>query len=343
MISIEHEGNLYYPNIFSADMISTFPYTIPSANITCSVMDHIKTDDIIRIDDLFHGRIINISINNEEMTLDCAGHASELDFTYITTEYDGSGLTSGSILEHLISTYCNRILPGTFQGNIIHDFEMSANKRTVYDSLKQIENLDKDFRLSLAVDYNNGTLNTVTANWKALPSTTSYQAMYKSKNVIDYYFESLSNNLFNKIEVFGNTVEDPTAGTTTQYKGAAEDTYSQGLYGTRQFFTFDGSLDNDEICYYVAHGLIDKFSMPMITGTITLLGSYIKPGDLINLDFPVIIEGQKIKGLYRVSLVSHSLFPWTTTINIGPLSISPGDMMQTLINRQRLENLNSVI
>ena len=343
MISIEHEGNLYYPNIFSANIGSTFPYTIPSANITCSVMDHIKTDDIIRIDDLFHGRVINISINNDEMTLQCAGHANELDFTYITTEYDGSGQTSGSILEHLISTYCSRVNTGTFQGNIIHDFEMSANKRTVYDALKQVENLDKDFRLSLDVDYNNGTLNTVTADWKALPSTTSYQALYKSKNVLDYYFESLSNNLFNKIEVFGNKVEDPTAGTTTQYKGAAEDTYSQGIYGTRQFLTFDGSLNNDEICYYAAQGLIDKFSMPMITGNITLLGSHIKPGDYINIDFPVIIEGQKIKGLYRVTSVAHSLFPWTTAIQIGEIGVSPGDLLQTLINRQRLHNLNGVI
>lgn len=343
IVSIEHDGDLYHPALTSVVCSSTFPFSHPISTITCIAEMHFKIDDVVRIGDIFHGRIIGINSNSKFMTITCRGHSQELNHKYITQDYNQTGISSGDILKHLIDTYLDRIVSGTMLGDTISNYNLLGNQANIFDALKTIEIYDSNHRIVEDVAYTDNKFTSYTVNWMPLPSTSIMTLVDGAQNILDINFQTSGQEIRNKIHIFGGVIEDPTTGVTTQFDGFAEDSISQSKYGTREFLFCDRSFDSDLMCQTVAQGLVNRDCEPKITGTITILGAEILPGDLVTCEFPIHLEGEKISGDYRVVRVRHQLNPWVTTISVGQFIKTSTEIIAESVNKHRLNNLNSIV
>lgn len=355
-VVVEHSGSLYYPSLISASVSATFPYSHPVADIQISQGGtiHFIPNDIIRIQykrsdrwvDLFHGRINEIISNFGYKHLFCIGHSEEMSYKFITDDYTGSGAGSGDIIIDLLVSYLSRITDDGYikTGSAITEFDIARNRKNIMDIVKKLESLENfEYIFSIITDYNNGLLNTTSAKWCAVSQvpTTKVTAYETAKNVISASFSENISDLYNKVRIFGNTYDSDTY----QYNSFAEDTYSQGLYGVREYILVDKSLNSQALCESIAAAIIQRYSMPIVIGDLNLIGVYVNVGELISCRFPSLdAAGDHIDGNFRIQKVSHTINSsgWKTQLNVGELQYSIDELVSGLINKNRANNLGLI-
>lgn len=313
------------------------------ATVQCHPEPHITVDDIVRIDDLFHGRITEIHPDVETMNIVCRGHTQEMNHRYLPISYVQTGATSGDILQYLIETYLDRICAGEImQGKQIQDFRLSAHQTNIFDALKTIEIYDAEHRLVERPIYDNGLLTAFSLEWKVLPTVPRMELMYRAPHIHDVVFQVISHEIHNQVKIFGNVTEDSN-GASSQYHGQAVDENSQSQYGVREYTYCSHTYNSNSMCQYIAQGIIDRDTRPKLNGTISMQGVDIIPGDLVFCDFPVFIEGKQIQGNYRVMRVTHQMNPWVTEIDVGQSVRSANELLIAAMNDHRLSNLDAIL
>jgi len=342
-VSVEHESSIYHPRVISATSTSTFPFSHPVASIKCVAEKHFRVDDIVRIGDIFHGRIINLLTDGHTMQISCRGHSQELNHKYVTGDYTQTGVTSGDVLEYLIYTYLTRLTSGTLQGDTITSFNISANQANIYDVVKNLEVYDSNHRLQVVTQYTDNHYTSSQVNWLPLPTVSNLILSHNSAGVLGANYKAIGTEIRNKIYIFGSVSEDPATGISTQKYGFAEDTPSQNKYGVREFPYCDHALDDDAMCTTMAQGLVNQNSMPKLNGSVTMAGTIIYPGDLVTCDFDMYLDGERFEGEYRVVRVDHRMSPWLTTVTLGQYVKSEGEVIADSVNNHRLNNLNSIL
>lgn len=355
-ITVEHNSSLYHPKLISANISSTFPlsHSVADIQISNDGTIHFIPDDIIRVQykrsdnwiDLFEGRINEIISTFSHKQLFSIGHTEEMSYKFITEDYTGVGSGSGDLILDLITTYLSRISDNGYivTGSTIAEFDIAKNRKNIMDIVKKLESIENyQYIFSIITDYNNGLLNTVSAKWSSVPPvpTSKVTATENAGNVISASFSENISDLYNRILIFGNTYDSDTK----QYNSIAEDSYSQSLYGTRQFILVDKSLDSQVLCESIAEAIIQRYSMPVIIGDLDLTGVDVHVGELLACKFPSLHAGGKsIEGNYRIQKVSHSISSsgWKTQLNSGELQYGIDEMISGLINKNRANNLGLV-
>lgn len=358
---VEHDSNLYYVGTESANIRTTFPYSIPHADVTLqSSSAPVHLDDIIRIQvsvtttdcsqdvwvDLFSGRINHVGARHSTkgtLTIKARDHAQELVYTANNTSYGHTNYTTGEHVQDLISEFCNRLsdaspsLIDTAGSTNVGSYYVSAYKKYCIDMIRDWELREKyGYRLSTVPDYNaDGTLNTAYVKWEAIPSTVNeaVKAIEGSTRFEDAEFFTSLENLYNFAIYFGQT----TSG--GGINGTDSDATSQSSYDRRDYIDTDNSVPYTSYLSYKAAAIVDRYKDPIVSGDVTLAGTTeVEAGDLVYCHFPeIILEGNYVDGNYRVHGITQILDSngWNTRLTVGENDISISDWLATITKREK--------
>lgn len=344
-IEIERSGLVHTLDVASFSTSSTYPYSIPVCDIACAEQPHINIGDNVHVYsggiDLFSGTISNMSTSGGNMNIGAVGHLSELSYKYVTTQINGAGQTSGDVIGHILDTYCDGLNSAAMTGNELVGLYVSANRRTVLDIFDTIQTIDPVHRLIADVTYKRGVHDRTYVSWIPLDNKARVCINEGASNVLNVSASVDSSNLSNSVKIFGTVVEDGT-GNTTQYVATSSDMISQNKYGVREYIYTDTSLNSAELCQGVADGIINLYANPIISGTITVTGMHISPGDMVDINTNVRINGENVIGKYRVRNVTHHYAPWSTSITFGD-TVPVYSVIESMVNKFRINNLNSVV
>lgn len=349
-------GNLYYPPVVSASTSAQYPFNVPTADIEISVgrpgaqtiYSAIGVDDIVRLQtklddgnwqDLFEGRITNIrQLLGGKRHLHCRDHTEELAYRMPTSQYSGSNVTTGTVLNTLFGSYLDRLSVGSLDATnstTVTDYKIDAWKKYLADVVEEMEEFEGyGYRLQSNTSYNSdGTLASVSLGWQPVDTTAiaTPMAIEGTKRVRDVEFVTSIAELTNDVKVFGDAVS-----------ANASDSTSITDYNNRMASTSETYATTTNQCQEYSDAVVNNGKDPTIKGMFRVVGTgKVNPGDYIYCKFPSIyLNGASIDGNYQIMRVRNTISKsgWEQYIEVGDLYSSSSRLVSVLQKKLRLTN-----
>ena len=353
----------YYPKVLSAQTDKTFPWSVPTANIlietntlegTSGFISPIRVDDIIRLQvnetwdteeksvwiDLFEGRIMSIDTvwnGGNTTTLTCRGHDEECLYTAVDAAVSRTSEKTGVTLDYLFDTFTSRITGETYVDKTLSttqtNYNIAADSKYLGDAISELETLEDlsyIFKTVPAYDSENN-LSGVEPYWQPVPTGCPISAIENTHRLINAKFKSSASNLVNDVTIYGDGVS-----------GTYADATSKTTYNDRYHTYTDTSITAAAQCTALATAIVTKYKDPLVSGTITMMGSILDVGDYIYCRIPSLeVDGSTIDGSYRVRRVTHSISSagWLTSIDVGDVKRGTSDIQLGLLAANRLNNM----
>lgn len=365
---VESGGTLYYPRVLSVSGGDDFPYQVPVYQVdietntnasTTGYTSPIRTDDVLRLQvnetyrvnekpkwiDMFEGRVLKISTrlkNGNRTSLMCRGHAQEILYRKVESDYSASSARTGTILAAIVSTYLDRLTNGspslidTTSSTVLTSYNVDARTKYVYDVVKELESLEGyAYRFSVVPQYTaTGHYSGCYVSWQPAPTTATptMKIIENRARLDDAEFSSSIEGLVNDLVVTG----------ATGISGSATDAVSQGKYGVRQRDESDPTIATNYLCEQLAESTVDRYSSDIVSGKLSLIGNnLLRPGDLLPVKLPSLeINGASIDDDYRVYRISHNISAagWKTDVVVGEAVSDVAGYIATLFKMARYSN-----
>lgn len=350
------DGNIYTPPLVSASSSAQYPFGVSTADIDISVeisgtqpyYSAIDVDSIVRLQtklgdgnwqDIFEGRVSEIRQRLGGLrTLHCRGHEEELAYRMPTSQYSGSSVTTGTVLNSLFGSYLDRLSIGTIDttgSTTLTNYQVDAWKKYLSDVVHELEEIEAfGYRLQSTPSYNSdGTLASVSLDWQAVDTNAIVTplAIEGTKRVLEAEFVTSIENLINDVKMFGDSVS-----------ATSSDATSISDYNNRMASTTDTNAATTNQAQEYADAIVANGKDPTIKGMLHIIGTGpVNPGDYIYCKFPSIyLDGSSIDGNYQIMRVRNSLTTngWEQYLDIGEMYSSSGNVTSVLQKRLRLTN-----
>ena len=370
------EKDKYYPTFISGSTEATFPWASPTARITVVTnktssetanTSPIRKGDLIRVQanrtrvsteravwqDIYEGRIDAISSSygdSSRTVLLCRGHDEETLYRGITADYAATSKTTGTILSELQTAYLSRItdaspsLIDATNSSSVASFNVKGKTKYYSDVIREMERIEGySYIYSVVPVYDaDGNISEVNGSWQPVQaSVTDKMNVIEGNGLIAASFETGLGTLVNDVTQFG-------AQGAPQKVGTASNAGSKTSYNTRHHFAVDTTISTDAMCTILAEGILDQSvdASNSPRGQVTIKGDpNVVPGMLVYIKIPSLeLEGAAIDGNYRVRRVSHNinLNGWVTTLDVGDLILTDGEILADLYTKNRINNANMV-
>ena len=345
---------------------------------TSGYISPLKVDDIVRLQvsitfnrfekevwsDVFEGRILTISSpfgQSNTTTLDCVGHIYETTYTMFEKTYNFTGsIDAVSMLDFICNTdpavtYLDRLTYTkstalTHYGVTCTNYTMKKDQRYFHDLLADLEKIgEHGFYAGVKTTYDSyGNLSVVNLTWQKFTDTvtTKYRILEGSHRLLDASFDATSEDMWNRVRVYGDTYQEGDPAVDKQYSGISYDTALMNQYGRRMKVETVTGITAGEACAQLATGILQVSKNPYVIGEVTIFGtSYAKVGDLVYVKIPSLeINGASIDGNYRVVKVTHNISQnsYTTKLQFGKLKNDVADYISLTKRWTRINNCNHV-
>ena len=322
---------------------------------------------------IFEGRIRDIEStfdtqNGNTTVLFCLGHIQSQALNLIGSDHSYASTTDAKTIIHDIlttetystTTYMQAVYNDSFTatGCNIKSYNAPANKRMVADIFQDLEKLSNfKYYFSMKNLYDaNDNLAACYIRWQPFPTkpTSKYAVIEGSQRLISVDFKSSAEELWNYIQIFGDTQEsvDTTSSSSdepvdsTQYTGGAYSSVSINTYGARQKALDVNSLESNNNCTRIAEKLVERFRYPIVSGSATILGTpQARLGDLIRVKVPSLeINGKYVDRNYHVWKVQHDIDKdkFETSLDFTKVKKTPEDFIAVMQQDARKENMNDI-
>lgn len=357
-----HNNNVYYPRFLTASTNATFPWTVPTANITVATdvdsesatyMSPIATGDQIKLQvaifslsstqstnwlTLFEGRIYRIDSSfgsSRVTTYSCKGFDGQTQYRLCTSDKTYSGAAISTIMSDICNSFLSYMNGISDAGTTtLASYNVNMNTKYVADVLRELESLNfYTHRIRQYTEYNGDVLSGAWMYLQVLPSSarSGTGVIEGSRRFISAQFSKDESTIYNSIAVYGSST----------YAGAA----SSGA-ADRHKVVKDATLDTTALCQAAAAALLAKYQNVSVQGSAVILGDpFIMPGDLMPCYLPSLyINGAIINADYRVSRVSHniSVSGWNTSLGLGDIIYSDAEILSFLRNDNRLLSTSNI-
>lgn len=297
--------------------------------------------------DLFGGKIIQIRHSTKDAgrrTLWCAGFERELEQIQPSTNYLGSTVTTGTVLNSLFTSYLDTLTKGTIDttaSTSMTSYAVDLRSKYLADVVRELELVEGfGYALRTVNSYDSdGTLNESTINWEKIDTTPLETPTASEGNLrfVSAEFVDTIEGLVNGSYMFGDS------GTT----GSSVDSASQTTYGKHERSNFDSSMTTNAQCAELAASHVAEFKYPILKGMVELIGTHrLRAGDYLQCKLSsVILQGSAIDKALQIKRVTNRIASdtgWEQVCEVGAKYSDSFSLMGVLDSRLRLTNMSIV-